>query len=143
MRQSRGSLFWFLFSYRGRISRIEFWVFLLATIVIGIGGLMAIGLVVAMFEQSAGVEGRTVGILFFSFALGFLLLATVTALAVWAKRYHDLNKSGWWSLIGLIPVLGTVWVIVECGCLKGTRGPNRFGPNPLGVYMDDLDSVFD
>ncbi len=143
MRQPRGSLFWFLFSPRGRISRIEFWVFHLATIVMGIGGLMAIGMMAGLFERTSAFAGETVGLLFLFMTLGYLLLATVTAVAVWAKRFHDRNKSGWWSLIGLVPVLGTVWILVECGCLSGTRGSNRFGPNPLGVHIDDVGSVFD
>ena len=49
-----------------------------------------------------------------------------------ARRWHDRDKSGWWTLIGLIPVVGAIWILVECGCLKGSDGPNRFGADPLG-----------
>lgn len=49
------------------------------------------------------------------------------------KRWHDLDKSGWWVLINFIPIVGGLWCLVECGFLKGTVGPNRFGPDPLQV----------
>lgn len=52
-------------------------------------------------------------------------------LAVASKRWHDRDKSGWWSLIGLVPVVGALWLIVENGFLPGTAGRNRFGPDPL------------
>lgn len=52
-------------------------------------------------------------------------------LAVNVKRWHDRDKSGWWVLIELIPLIGSIWALVELGCLKGTYGKNRFGPDPL------------
>jgi uncharacterized membrane protein YhaH (DUF805 family) len=60
------------------------------------------------------------------------LISIYLALALYAKRWHDRDKSGWWSLIILIPIIGAVWMLVELGILEGTRGPNRFGPDPLG-----------
>src|SRR3546814_14546367 len=47
------------------------------------------------------------------------------------KRWHDRDKSGWWILIVLIPIVGPIWALVENGFLAGTAGPNRFGPDPL------------
>ena len=55
------------------------------------------------------------------------------ALAVYAKRWHDRDKSGWWTLI----MLGARFIgarsgcIVELGILEGTKGANRYGPDPL------------
>ncbi len=68
------------------------------------------------------------------------LIALWPSLAVAAKRWHDRDKSGWWVLISFIPILGFVWTFIECGCMKGTEGDNRFGPDPLGP---ELVSVFD
>ena len=45
--------------------------------------------------------------------------------AVCAKRWHDRNKSGWWSLIGLTGI-GAVWMVIELGFLEGTDGPNKY-----------------
>lgn len=51
-------------------------------------------------------------------------------LAIYAKRWHDRDKSGWWTLITLIPLIGPIWAMIECGFLPGTVGQNRFGqPN--------------
>jgi uncharacterized membrane protein YhaH (DUF805 family) len=55
------------------------------------------------------------------------------ALALQVKRWHDRDKSGWWVLIAFIPIIGAFWVLIECGFLDGTPGPNRFGPSPKGV----------
>ncbi len=66
------------------------------------------------------------------------LLALLVALALiypsvnlGIKRYHDHGKSGWWVLIALVPVIGWIWYLIEAGFLRGTVGPNRFGPDPL------------
>jgi len=48
------------------------------------------------------------------------------------RRFHDRNKSGWWCLIGFVPVIGGFWLLIENGFLKGSVGPNQYGPDPLG-----------
>ena len=60
------------------------------------------------------------------------LLFLYPALAVYTKRWHDRDKSGWWTLIILVPIIGAFWFLIECGFLRGTDGPNRFGNDPLG-----------
>ena len=52
-------------------------------------------------------------------------------LVVSVKRWHDRNKSGRWVLLNLVPVVGWLWHVIECGFLRGTVGPNRFGQDPL------------
>jgi uncharacterized membrane protein YhaH (DUF805 family) len=61
------------------------------------------------------------------------LVLVYPAIMVRIKRFHDRNKSGWWVLISLIPVVGVLWIFIECGCLRGTVGENRYGPDPLGL----------
>ena len=53
------------------------------------------------------------------------------ALAVGAKRCHDRDRSGWFQLIMLIPIVGGLWLLIELGFLRGTIGENRFGPDPV------------
>lgn len=60
-----------------------------------------------------------------------LLLVMIGGLAGAAKRLHDRDRSGWFQLIVLIPLTGAIWLGVEIGFLRGTFGPNRFGPDPL------------
>lgn len=52
------------------------------------------------------------------------------AFAIVTKRWHDRNKSGWWSLIILVPLVGGIWTLIECGFLPGTDAQNRFGQPP-------------
>jgi len=61
--------------------------------------------------------------------LGAYTLATfIPSLAVTVRRLHDINRSGWWLLIGLIPLGGLVLLIFVC--LDSNPGPNEYGPNP-------------
>ena len=109
-----------LTSFEGRINRAKFWA--------GVGVLIAISIVLNLLDALLGLQlAEGVGILGTLFGIASIYFA----LAIYAKRWHDRDKSGWWSLIVLVPVIGAIWLIVECGILEGTRGPNRFGPDPL------------
>jgi uncharacterized membrane protein YhaH (DUF805 family) len=59
-------------------------------------------------------------------ALGLL----IPSIAVAMRRLHDTDRSGWWLLIAFIPFIGSI-VLLIFFVLEGTRGPNRFGPDPL------------
>ena len=105
----------FYFGFAGRITRSQFWLrfFLPAIIVTCI-----IDCAVRKMAFPDSVMTIWSLLLWWPFA------------AVLAKRWHDRNKSGWWTLIGLIPVVGQLWVIIECGCLPARKGANRFGDSP-------------
>lgn len=95
-----------LFSFKGRISRREFWVFFGPVIV-----------VFGILDTIAPEVGPLIlgAIIFWPF------------LAVSVKRWHDRDKSAWWTLIILVPLIGVFWWWIECGFLAGTEGDNRFG----------------
>ncbi|HWC94496.1 MAG TPA: DUF805 domain-containing protein [Pseudolabrys sp.] len=59
------------------------------------------------------------------------LAMLLPTLAVGVRRLHDTDRSGWWLLIALIPLVGII-VLIIFFVQQGTTGPNRFGPNPLG-----------
>ncbi len=67
--------------------------------------------------------------------LGHLLYLIVEIPVLYAsinigiKRFHDRDKSGWWVLIALIPIIGWIWYVIECGFLPGTDGPNQYDPS--------------
>ena len=63
----------------------------------------------------------------------FGLAATWISIAVGIKRFHDRNKSGVWILIIFVPLIGSLWYLIECGFLRGTPGPNDYGPDPLAA----------
>ena len=59
------------------------------------------------------------------------LATLIPNLAVAVRRMHDQDKSGWWVLIGLVPLIGGIWLLVLY-LTGGTPGPNRYGPDPKG-----------
>ncbi len=65
--------------------------------------------------------------------LGLLwsLIIFIPNLAVAIRRLHDTDRSGWMILLGLIPLVGAIILLVFYFS-EGTRGPNRFGPDPKG-----------
>jgi len=57
----------------------------------------------------------------------YFLAILVPFLAVTARRLHDTGKSGWWCILGLIPLVGTIWLIVLLAS-DGDREENAYGP---------------
>lgn len=95
-----------LFSFEGRINRKTYWAFYLPFL-----------LLCVLIRESSQPE--------ILYAL-FTIIVFWPALAVQVKRWHDRNKSGFWVLINLIPILGQIWATFELGFLPGTDGENRF-----------------
>jgi uncharacterized membrane protein YhaH (DUF805 family) len=73
------------------------------------------------------------GVVFAIIGFAAAILLTWMWIAIDVKRYHDRDRSGWWLLLLLIPVLGPLWLFVVLGFLKGTEGENRFGADPLAA----------
>jgi uncharacterized membrane protein YhaH (DUF805 family) len=67
----------------------------------------------------------------------FWLATIIPDLAVTVRRLHDTDSSGWWILLGLIPLIGMV-VLIVWWCQKGSRGYNRFGADPLQPALSRL-----
>lgn len=110
-----------LTSFEGRINRAKFWA--------GVGVIIAAGILANLIDMLLGFPIGDTGFGIVGAVVG--LLSFYLAIALYAKRWHDRDKSGWWTLIILVPLLGPIWILVELGILEGTRGPNRFGPDPL------------
>ena len=123
-----------LFSFHGRLNRMKFWLIPIAvdivlSVVLGIlivmgGGSMEMAADGTMPPLGGGIVGSIV-------AFVVVVAAVWISLAVAVKRYHDRGKAGWWILITLVPVIGGLWYLIECGFLRGTIGPNAYGPDPL------------
>jgi uncharacterized membrane protein YhaH (DUF805 family) len=108
-----------LLSFRGRLQRSRFW---LATVLVWAAFIV---LFIAL-EQLAGRAS--------TLALYPPFLWALLALAV--KRYHDLERSGWWLLVLVIPIVGVLWVAIQLGLRRGTLGDNRYGRDPLASDLD-------
>ena len=76
-------------------------------------------------------EFSTVGWVVFGLLILWWLFTLVPNIAVAIRRMHDQDKSGWMILLGFIPFVGGIILLVFM-LLDGTRGPNRFGPDPKG-----------
>jgi uncharacterized membrane protein YhaH (DUF805 family) len=122
-----------LFSFQGRINRAKFWLVHVGIVVVEaivlslMGGTAAI--ISGDYEQVMIVSGGVTGAVWSIVGV----LAFWISLAAGVKRWHDRNKSGWWMLIILVPVIGSLWYLIECGFPKGTTGPNTYGPDPLAA----------
>ena len=121
-----------LFGFQGRANRAKFWLVALAILIVELILFAAVFGGAAMSgdpERMAAAAGPLAGIVL----IVFIVAATWISIAVAVKRYHDRNKSGWWVLIVLVPVIGGLWYLIECGFLRGTPGPNTYGPDPLAA----------
>jgi len=107
-------------SLEGRIGRQSYWM--------GVLALYGITFVAALLDNLVGTASE--------YGYGIITIVVTLALiypqiVLLAKRWHDHGKSGWWTLIGLVPVIGGLWLLIELGFLKGTDGDNQYGPDPL------------
>lgn len=100
-------------NFNGRASRPEFWYFVLAIVI-------------------ATVFASIID----DYALGEPVLESIVTLgtiipflAVGARRLHDTDRSGWWLLIHVIPLIGSI-VLIVWWVFVGSPGPNHFGPPP-------------
>jgi len=67
----------------------------------------------------------------------WVLASIIPSIALQVRRFHDQDRSGWMVLLGFIPYVGGLIVFIFM-CLKGTTGPNRFGPDPLDPSSIDV-----
>jgi uncharacterized membrane protein YhaH (DUF805 family) len=117
----------FLFSFEGRIGRAWFWFFGLAATVFYCGLFLLWGMatVSTMGPEGPGAGAGIAGVVVFLLSLTLIW----PAFAVQAKRWHDVDKSAWWILLGFVPI-GNIVALVFTGFIPGTPGPNRFGDPP-------------
>ncbi len=129
--------------FNGRSRRKEFWMFVLFQIIVSI--------VANLLDHLLGY-GRTTALVtptsYSAYATSNGPIATLASLAllipafcVTVRRLHDTDRSAWWLLLVLIPLLGWIALFVFY-CLDGTPGPNRFGADPKQRGSDDLHAVF-
>jgi uncharacterized membrane protein YhaH (DUF805 family) len=101
---------------RGRLSRRAFWLHG----VLALGGLTLLGRALLEIAHVRTELAESVT----------SLLLLWPAVAISAKRWHDRDRSAWWVLVALIPVVGWIWMLLDNGFVPGTDGPNRYGAAP-------------
>ena len=103
--------------FSGRAPRSEFWYWYLFAVLLGI---------VAGLIDAAIAPGSEYGPVTAIMGLALFL----PGLAVSIRRLHDLGRSGWYFLLILIPLIGGIILLIWF-CMRGTVGPNQYGPDPL------------
>ncbi len=104
--------------FNGRAARKEFWAVMLFSVLIS----FALQLLYTLGFAISDNLGLLLALPFVIFALGMV----IPQLAVSVRRLHDTDKSGWWLLLGLIPIFGIIALIVLFS-LASSAGDNRFG----------------
>lgn len=108
--------------FSGRSRRMEYWYFVLFNIIVSI--------VLGVIDGLLGTSGSYAGAGLLSGIYGLAVL--IPSLAVTVRRLHDIDRSGWWILIALVPLIGVI-VLLVFALLEGTPGDNQYGPNPKGA----------
>lgn len=108
-------------TFSGRSRRKEYWLFVLFVIVVSLV-LSGIDAAIGTYSTSAGT-GLLSGI--------FSLAVLVPSIAVLLRRLHDIDRSGWWALLLLVPLVGGL-ILLIFALFDSTPGENRFGANPKG-----------
>lgn len=102
----------------GRARRKEYWFFVLFNIIIVIVLAIIDGMTGTLDEESGW------GVLSGIYSLAVLIPSITVAI----RRLHDTDRSGWWILISIIPLIGTIWFLALM-VLDGTAGQNQYGPD--------------
>ena len=105
-----------LLGLRGRIGRRRWWLW-------GVAMPLGMALYLTVLLRVVGVTPRYTDVL-------VNLVLFWPAVAVSVKRWHDRDKSGWWVLVALVPLVGWIWALVQNGVLQGSAEANRFGAPP-------------
>jgi len=110
--------------FDGRARRKEYWFFYLFyfIFVIALGFIDAI---TGSYSINVGL-GLLSGI--------FVLAMILPGIAVCVRRLHDTDRSGWWILIGFVPIIGGIWLLVLM-VLDGTSGQNQYGSDPKAATL--------
>jgi uncharacterized membrane protein YhaH (DUF805 family) len=109
-----------VFSERSR--RMEYWLFVLISTVITI--------ILSVIDVALGLVNPETGMGVLSVIYSLAVL--VPSLAVAVRRLHDTNRSGWWLLMLLVPLVGIIVVTIFL-VLDSSAGDNQYGPNPKGT----------
>jgi uncharacterized membrane protein YhaH (DUF805 family) len=104
-------------TFSGRAIRSEYWYWVLFAMLGGIATEIMDSAVFASHSSVSPLNGV------------FNLLIFLPGLALSIRRFHDINRTGWWVLITLTGV--GVFLLLYWACNKGTHGPNRYGPDPF------------
>jgi uncharacterized membrane protein YhaH (DUF805 family) len=108
--------------FTGRARRKEYWMFVLFNVLVSLG----LAILDGLLNGALGIPPflRTI----------YVLAVLLPGIGVTIRRLHDTNRSGWWFLIVLIPVIGTITYLVFM-CWDSDEADNKYGTNPKSVKL--------
>ena len=106
--------------FTGRARRKEYWMFVLVNFLV----MMVVGIISGLLSTAFSSE-----VPFVLFYGAYSLAILVPTLGVTVRRLHDIGKSGWMYFVGLIPLIGGIWLLVLL-VTEGNHGPNQYGEDP-------------
>lgn len=118
-------------NWRGRTGRKGYWLFVLVNIII-IFVLQILDRIIAttFLGFSSQEVNSHAGI--YTLTVLYIIATFIPNITLSIRRLHDINKSGWWLLLSLIPIAGSL-ILLVFACLK-SGGDNQFGNQPLDGY---------
>ena len=105
--------------FNGRARRSEYWYFVLFNLIISFVIGFTFGVIAGLLDMPALAN----------LAYLWSLAMFIPGLAVSVRRLHDIGRSGWWLLLSLIPLVGSIILIIWC-CFDSQPGANQYGSNP-------------
>lgn len=108
--------------FKGRARRKEYWFFLLFNLIASLV-LTVVDFMTGSLDPELGM-GLLSGL--------YTLAVLIPSLAVTVRRLHDTDRTGWWLLIGLVPLIGAIVLLVFM-LLDSQPGDNQYGANPKGA----------
>lgn len=117
-------------SFRGRSSRVEFWLFALLQLLVNVLIVAVIAYASRHAPRDAIPSGMPLGDVIAYLWFVYILLSIIPFYAVVARRYHDLGDSGWMCLCWMIPMAGPVIVLFNM-LHAGAPAENKYGPAPV------------
>jgi uncharacterized membrane protein YhaH (DUF805 family) len=113
-------------NFKGRARRKEYWMFVLFCFLFAIVAVILDNILGTTIE--IGYQSLPYGWIYSIYGLALI----IPSLAVLVRRLHDVGKSGGWFFIVLIPLIGSIWLLVLL-CTEGNSGENVYGPSPKAV----------
>jgi uncharacterized membrane protein YhaH (DUF805 family) len=108
--------------FAGRSSVKQYWMFVLINLIVS----FVVGAIGGGID--ATVNSIWIGLIL---NIAYGLATLIPSIAIGIRRLHDIGKSGWWTLIALIPIIGVI-ILIVFNVEKGQPGPNAYGADPEG-----------
>ncbi|MEV6161210.1 DUF805 domain-containing protein [Streptomyces sp. NPDC052052] len=99
--------------FNGRARRQEFWMYVLFNVI----AIIIVSVIDSLIDTAPALTGL------------YYLAVLLPSLGVSVRRLHDTGRSGWWLLIGFVPLVGAITLLVFT-CIEGDRSANAYGPDP-------------